>query len=90
MATYSKSAKTRKHIFQTALHLFLEHGYDATSLKDIAEAADVSTGTLYRYFPSKSDMLFQIRADSQEHLREVAETLPEDLPLLEQLLTIIV
>lgn len=89
MATYTKSAQTREHLFQTAFALFLEQGYDATSLKDIAEAAGVSTGTLYRYFPSKSDFLFQIRANSQEHLREMAETLPEALPLADKLCAII-
>lgn len=89
MATYTKSAQTREHLFQTAFALFLEQGYDATSLKDIAEAAGVSTGTLYRYFPSKSDFLFQIRANSQEHLREMADTLPEALPLADKLCAII-
>lgn len=89
MATYSKSAKTREHIFQTALRLFFERGYDNTSLKDIAEAAQVSTGTLYRYFPTKSDLLFQIRENSQKHLREVAESLPSEMSLADKLLLII-
>lgn len=89
MATYTKSTRTREHLFQTALSLFLQQGYDNTSLKDIAEAADVSTGTLYRYFPSKSDFLFQIRASSQEHLREIAETLPAEMPLADKLCAII-
>lgn len=84
VSTYAKSARTKQHIFQVAFDLFLEKGYYATSLKEIAKAANVSVGTLYRYFPSKSDLLFQIRRTAHDHLREVVETLPDDMPLTEK------
>ncbi len=47
------AARTRELIINTALGLFLEHGYDATKMEDIAEAAGIGTSTLYRYFPTK-------------------------------------
>ena len=88
MATYPKSSKTREHIFQKALALFAAKGYQATSLKDIAEAAEVSTGTLYRYFPSKGDLLFELRRVLAGGLRGVAAALPEEMPLVDRMLEI--
>ena len=79
--TYIRSSKTRQHIYRVASNLFLEKGYEATTLKDIAEAADVSTGTLYRYFPSKGDFLVEIGRASVEHLTAFAEELPDDMQM---------
>lgn len=89
MATYAKSSKTQEHIFQTAFDLFKTKGYQATSLKDIAQAADVSTGTLYRYFPSKADLLFEVQRNSHEQLAEVAANLPDEMPLLDKIMAIV-
>jgi len=53
-----KKQRTREAIAQQALDLFVERGYDATTLAEIAEAAGVSTRTIFAYFPSKEDILF--------------------------------
>jgi AcrR family transcriptional regulator len=53
-----KKLDTRRRLEMTALDLFLERGYDATTVDDIAGAAHVSVRTLYRYFPAKDAMLF--------------------------------
>jgi AcrR family transcriptional regulator len=50
-----KKLKTRQSIQQHALRLFQEQGYDATTVEQIAEAAEVSPSTLFRYFPTKED-----------------------------------
>lgn len=50
-----KKLKTRRSIQEHALRLFLEQGYDATTVEQIAEAAEVSPSTLFRYFPTKED-----------------------------------
>jgi AcrR family transcriptional regulator len=47
----------REHLVDTALALFSEQGYDATSIKQIAARAGVAVGLLYHYFPSKSEMM---------------------------------
>lgn len=53
-----KKAATRRSIADAALRLFLEHGYDAVGVKDVAEEADVSTTTLFKHFPGKEALVF--------------------------------
>jgi len=54
-----KKAKTRAAIRQHALRLFREHGYSATTVEQIADAAEVSPATFFRYFPTKEDVVLQ-------------------------------
>ena len=65
-----KKLKTRLAIEDAALALFDEHGYDATTVEQIAELAEVSTTTFFRYFPSKAEV--------------VLSHYPEQLPALRQ------
>jgi AcrR family transcriptional regulator len=52
-----KKARTRAAIQGHALRLFREHGYEATTVSQIAEAAEVSQSTFFRYFPTKEDLV---------------------------------
>ncbi len=52
-----KKAKTRATIQQHALRLFRDQGYLATTVDQIAEAAEVSQSTFFRYFPTKEDVV---------------------------------
>ncbi|HXS66932.1 MAG TPA: TetR family transcriptional regulator [Streptosporangiaceae bacterium] len=54
-----KKARTRASIREHALRLFREQGYDATTVDQIAEAADVSPSTFFRYYPTKEDVVLQ-------------------------------
>jgi AcrR family transcriptional regulator len=54
-----KKARTRAAIRQHAFRLFRDQGYDATTIEQIAEAADVSSSTFFRYFPTKEDVVLQ-------------------------------
>jgi AcrR family transcriptional regulator len=71
-----KKLRTRQAIAAAALRLFAEHGYDETTIADIAAAADVSPRTFFSYFPSKEDVVF---AEIDDRLAEVRERLAHRL-----------
>jgi len=52
-----KKAKTRASIQEHALRLFHERGYEETTVEQIADAAEVSPSTFFRYFPTKEDVV---------------------------------
>jgi AcrR family transcriptional regulator len=54
-----KKVKTRAAIQQQAMRLFRERGYHATTVEQIAEAAEISPSTFFRYFPTKEDVVIQ-------------------------------
>jgi AcrR family transcriptional regulator len=78
-----KKAATRDRIRGCALRLFLEQGYDATTVEQIAVAAGVSHMTFFRYFPAKEDVAL---SDSYDPLiaRLLGQT-PAAWPLLERI-----
>src|SRR5687768_17616917 len=53
-----KKEQTRLALKEAAIRLFVENGYTATSIEDIASAADVSRRTFFRYFGSKEGVIF--------------------------------
>src|ERR1700720_3018632 len=53
-----KRQQTRERLTQAAMALFLERGFEATTLDDIAAAADVSRRSFFHYFASKEDVVF--------------------------------
>src|SRR5262245_7826008 len=53
-----KKQQTRQAIHEAAMKLFAERGFDATTIADIAEAADISPRTFFAYFPSKEEAVF--------------------------------
>ncbi|MFZ4156685.1 TetR/AcrR family transcriptional regulator [Streptomyces pseudogriseolus] len=63
-----KKAATRRAIAEAALRLFLERGYDAVGIREIADAADVSTTTLFKHFPVKEALVFDEDDDQEERL----------------------
>jgi AcrR family transcriptional regulator len=73
-----KKQRTRQTILTAALELFSERGYANTTLEDIAEAAEVSTGTLFAYFPSKDEILLPEARSFYEQLKQRLEQRPPD------------
>jgi AcrR family transcriptional regulator len=63
-----KKAATRKALADAALALFLERGFDQVTVAEVAEAADVSIATLFKYFPSKEALLFDRDTDREAEL----------------------
>ncbi|MFJ5776094.1 TetR/AcrR family transcriptional regulator [Streptomyces sp. NPDC093094] len=63
-----KKAATRQAIADAALRLFLERGYDDVGIREIADAADVSTTTLFKHFPVKEALVFDQESDLESGL----------------------
>ena len=60
-----KKARTRAALREHALRLFREQGYQATTVEQIAAAAEVSPSTFFRYFPTKEDLVLQDDMDTR-------------------------
>jgi AcrR family transcriptional regulator len=65
-----KKLSTRKTIERVALALFAERGFEATSVIEIAEAAEIAPSTLHGYFPSKEDIVFWLYDEGRENARK--------------------
>jgi len=73
----TKSERTRTHIREVAMRSFRERGYDATTIRLIAQEAGVSVGTTHYHFPSKHHLVQELYLDVQEAHRAAAEPLLE-------------
>src|SRR5215471_1844789 len=69
-----KKQRTRELIADTALRLFLERGFEAVTITEIAQAADVDAKTIYNYFPSKPDLVFQRLEAFEQALLDAVRT----------------
>jgi len=67
-------------IILAARDLFSKNGYSKTTMSQIAEKADVSTGTAYAYFPNKSEILRKILQDHIEEILYPAEKIMREIP----------
>lgn len=83
-----KRALNEQLIYDTALDLFCERGYDEVTLIDIATEADISTRTLYRYFPTKDAILQKFCKENMLTLKEYATGLDSSIPLKDRVLMI--
>ncbi|MCT9819578.1 TetR/AcrR family transcriptional regulator [Microbacterium sp. W1N] len=63
-----KKAATRKAISDIATVMFLERGFDEVSIREVADAADVSPTTVFAYFPQKEALVFDEDDDQRERL----------------------
>ncbi|MFE1172479.1 TetR/AcrR family transcriptional regulator [Streptomyces sp. NPDC058773] len=63
-----KKAQTRQALADAALRLFTERGFDNVGVREVAEAADVSLSTLFKHFPSKEALVFDLDADIESAL----------------------
>ncbi|MYR41653.1 TetR/AcrR family transcriptional regulator [Streptomyces sp. SID5910] len=74
-----KKALTRQKIADAALRLFLERGYDAVGIRDVAAEADVAVTTLFSHFASKEALVFEQDANFEQRLtRAVTDRAPNE------------
>ena len=77
-----KKRATREALKRAALELFVERGYDETTLAEIADAAGVSTRTIFAYFPSKEDILFSTMETTRDALVQALAERPAGIDTL--------
>jgi AcrR family transcriptional regulator len=81
MGRRGSAAQTRERILDLALELFTEQGYDATSLRDIAERLGTTKAALYYHFARKEDILLELHLRLHGLGRELLDELdamPDD------------
>jgi AcrR family transcriptional regulator len=78
--------RRRHQVFNASVHLFLEKGFQETTMQEIAEAAGMGKSTLYDYFKTKDEILFSVVEDEVYDLTEQAKVIvTQDLPAAEKL-----
>ena len=77
-----KRQQTRERLTQAAMALFLERGFEATTLDDIAAAADISRRSFFHYFGSKEDVVFAWQEESTAALIAAVAARPADESML--------
>jgi AcrR family transcriptional regulator len=77
-----KRQQTRERLTRAAMVLFLERGFEATTLDDIAAAADISRRNFFHYFASKEDVVFAWHEESTTALVAAIAARPADESML--------
>src|ERR1700759_5017417 len=77
-----KRQQTRERLTRAAMALFLERGFEATTLDDIAAAADISRRSFFHYFASKEDVVFAWQEESTAALIAAVAARPTDESML--------
>jgi AcrR family transcriptional regulator len=71
-----KQSDRRRRVIQAAISLATKGGYDAVQMRDVATSARVALGTLYRYFPSKDQLLVAALNEWAEDMRDKLKARP--------------
>ncbi|WP_405700754.1 TetR/AcrR family transcriptional regulator [Streptomyces sp. NBC_01383] len=77
-----KKAATRQKIADAALRLFLERGYEAVGIRDVAAEADVAVTTLFSHFASKESLVFEQDDDFEQRLTQAVTGRAPHEPLI--------
>ncbi|MFF1650995.1 TetR/AcrR family transcriptional regulator [Streptomyces sp. NPDC058240] len=77
-----KKAATRQKIADTALRLFLDRGYDAVGIRDVAAEADVAVTTLFSHFASKEALVFEQDDNFEQRLTQAVTNRAPHEPLI--------
>jgi AcrR family transcriptional regulator len=77
-----KRQQTRERLTRAAMALFLERGFEATTLDDIAAAADISRRSFFHYFASKEDVVFAWHEEITSALIAAVAARPRDESML--------
>lgn len=76
---------SRSELAHVALALFVEHGFDETTVDDIARAVGVGRRTVFRYFPSKNDLAWGDFDELLVSMRAFLAVVPVEVPIIDAL-----
>ena len=82
---YRKTAETQQIIFDTAMKLMAEKGFQGTTVRDICATAGIPIGTFYNCYKSKVDILKRIYDDGDKFIKEAIPKGEEQPDALERL-----
>jgi AcrR family transcriptional regulator len=83
-------ARTREKLLQSAKRLFMTHGYDGATMRDIANDAGLSTGAVFANFADKADLFNEvILSDFQRQYERMAGSVPVEAPVADRLLNLL-
>lgn len=88
--TLPRGARTQEKIEQVALALFAEKGVDRTTIGDIAGAAGIAEGTIYRHYPGKEELIWQLFSTNYLRLAAQLDALQAERPDLRGKLKVMV
>lgn len=77
-----KKRETRRRISDTAMALFMRHGYDKVTVAEVARAADVSVNTVFNYFTTKEDLFLDRQDTAEEFLADLVRGRPPGVSAL--------
>jgi AcrR family transcriptional regulator len=80
-----KKAATRQALSDTAVEMFVARGFDNVTVREIADAVDVSTTTLMKYFPTKEALIFDRDDEIERGLVAAVAERPAGTPVLTSL-----
>ena len=83
--TERRMARTRRELADAAARLFIERGYDQTTVEDIVAEVEISARTFFRYFGSKEEVVASLWRWGVEEIVDALRAVPPDQPLQEAL-----
>lgn len=85
MEKETKGVRTKRQLYQCAMKLFRERGFDRVSVDEIVREAGMAKGTFYIYFNTKSDIILEMLRQYDTYYDQIMAGLPDDLSIDQQM-----
>lgn len=85
MEKETKGVRTKRQLYQCAMKLFRERGFDRVSVDEIVREAGMAKGTFYIYFNTKSDIILEMLRQYDTYYDQIMVGLPDDLSIDQQM-----
>lgn len=85
MEKETKGVRTKRQLYQCAMKLFRERGFDRVSVDEIVRETGMAKGTFYIYFNTKSDIILEMLRQYDTYYDQIMAGLPDDLSIDQQM-----